>query len=69
MNSSPTKIHVTYRHIYIKFAHIGKPKLYNYSFAPTRSISHLRTPGANRTHSITRTPTPTGIPTSTNVLT
>ena len=67
MNYSPTRIHVTYRHLYIRSAHLGKPKLHNYSFAPTRSISHLRTPSANMTPSMTRTPTPTGIPTLTNV--
>ena len=60
---SPTSIHMTYRHLYIRSAHLGKPKLYNYNFAPTRSTSHLRTPSANRTPSMTRTPTPTGIPT------
>ena len=61
MISSPTKIYVTYRHLYIRSAHLGKPKLHNYSFAPTRSITQLKTPSVNRT------PTQTGIPTLTNV--
>ena len=67
MISSPTSIHVTYRHLYIRSAQLGKPKLHNYSFAPIRLISHLRIHSANRTPSMTRTPTPTGIPTSTNI--
>ena len=68
MNSNPNRIHVTYRHLYIRSVHLGKSKLYNYSFAPTRSISHLRTPSANTTPSMTRTPTPTGISTLTKFL-
>ena len=62
MNLSPTRTHVSHRHLQIRSAHPGQLKQHNDNFIPTRSLSHLRTPNASRTPT-TRIPTSTNIPT------